>query len=62
LQNAALSYRFLLRSILRLWCAGFCAACRTLEVFVGYLRVVLRGNGDAVPHPRRDNMRRELFQ
>jgi hypothetical protein len=52
----------LLRSILRLRCAAFCAAYCTVEVVVGRLRLVLQTDLRIVPHPLRNHVNRERFE
>jgi hypothetical protein len=53
---------FLLRLILRLWCAAFCAACRPFKVVFGRLGIVLQAYLRVVPHPQRYDVNRERFE
>jgi hypothetical protein len=59
---AAAARVFLLRLILRLWCAAFCAAGRPVEMVVGRLGVVFQAHLGVVPHPQGDDVNRERFE
>ena len=52
----------LLRRFLRHLCAGFCAACRAVEVIVRRLGVVLQAHLRVVPHPECDDVNGKRLQ
>jgi hypothetical protein len=59
---AAIVRVYVLRPILRLWCAAFCAAYGPVEVILGRLSVVLQAHLGVMAHPQSDNVDRERIE